>query len=458
VTAPLESMVPPNDCLAEQSTLGSMMIEKRAIWIATDTITASDFYRPAHKTIFNAIVRLHERNQPIDLITVQDELKAESKLDEVGGTAYLMALFDAVPTATNVKSHAQIVAENAGKRRLIDAGREAIGLAMSPDVSFADALSQSTDAFINIRGGNDKKMMHMREATRQAWDDIEEVIRTGVYMSDIRTGIDKLDDMTLGLWKGQYTLIGARPSNGKTAIAFQVVRHAPKLTGLMFCGESGPKALATRQLAAYSGVNMQLIRTGKLNGDHLSAITNAASRLDEVDLWMRFGSLSVSSIVATTKMAMLEHNISYIVVDYAQKVQAPGKDMKAKMDYLNVALKDLAEDNQIAVIVLVQLNRGAERGEYSDLESTRPVMKDFKEAGSFEETADIAIMLNNPKPPVDDGHPRKAEIILAKDRQGISGVIPVMWHGSRFTFEGIDQQHNDAPPESNRQYDGTGEY
>jgi replicative DNA helicase len=458
VQTPLESMVPPNSVEAEQSTLGSMMIEKRAIWLATDTVTASDFYRPQHQTIFNAILRLHERNQPIDIITVQDELKAESKLDEVGGTSYLMALFDAVPTAGNVKYHAQIVAEKAGKRRLIEAGREAIGLAMSPDVSFTDALAQSTDAFINIRGGKDKKMMHIREATRQAWEDIEEVMRTGVFMSDIRTGIDKLDNTTLGLWKGQYTLIGARPSNGKTAIAFQVVRHSPGLTGLMFCGESGPKALATRQLAAYSGVNIQLLRTGKLTGDQLSAIGMAASRIDDIDLWMRFGSISVSSIIATTKMAMLEHNISYIVVDYAQKVQAPGKDMKAKMDYLNVALKDLAEDNQIAVIVLVQLNRGADRGEWVDLESTRPKMTDFKEAGTFEETADIALMLNNPKPPVDDGQPRKAEIILAKDRQGISGVIPVMWHGSRFTFEGIEEQRNDAPPENNRQYDGTGEY
>jgi replicative DNA helicase len=440
----LDAFVPPNSIEAEQSTLGSMMLDKRAVWQAVNVVTAGDFYRPAHQQIFDSICAVHDRNEPIDLITVQEELRNRGKLNEVGGTQYLMSLFESVPTASHIKHYAKIVAEQAGKRRLIEAAREIIAAAQQQGSSYIDALQQATTEILNLRGKRDAQMMHLRQAIDLAYEEVQERSRGKNPMSDITTGIPRIDAMTLGIHRGEYTLIGARTSNGKTAKALQIARCSPSVKGVMFCGESGPKALATRQLAARSGVRLNLLRTGSLEDYQWTQLTNASNQLQQIDLWMRWGSMEISGIIASTKMAILEHGIGYIMVDYAQLVRCPGRTKKDQMDFMNQSFKDLASDHNIAVIVLVQLNRGAERGDAYDLESNRPRLSDFKEAGSFEETADLALLLNNPKPAKDDGEPRPAEIIVAKQREGNTGVVKVEWTGACLTFR--DPEQYDAPP------------
>jgi replicative DNA helicase len=431
----LDLYIPPQSIEAEQSTLGCMMIEKKAIWQAVSLVCSQDFYRPAHAELFDAICELHEHNQPVDLITVQEELRSRGKLDEVGGTQYLMSLLDVVPTASNIKHYAEIVADNAGKRRLIAAGREIIAAAQQPDSTYSDALQQATTEIIGLRNGRgEAHMMHLRQAISLAYDEVVERSKGKNPMSPIVTGVPSIDRMTLGIHKGDYTLVGARPSNGKTAIALQIARCSPSCKGLMFCGESGPKALATRQLAARSGVKLNRLRSGKLDEYQWNDLADAANHLNNIDLWMRWGSMEITGIIATTKMAILEYGIDYIIVDYAQLVRAPGRTKKDQMDYTNQAFKDLGSDHNIAVTVLVQLNRGADRGEEGDLTSSRPKLSDFKEAGSFEEAADLALLLNNPKKAQDNGEPRKAEIIIAKQREGNVGVVEVEWCGANMSF------------------------
>lgn len=386
-----EDRLPPQDVAAERSALGSMMLSKDAIAECSEMVKAHDFYRPAHESIFEACVDLYSRGEPVDAITVGDELTKRGDLQRIGGTAYLHQLIAEVPTAANAAFYAEIVAERAVLRRLVDAGTRIVQIGyQGGDVEdIVNAAQAEVYAVADKRGGEDYHPLGM--LIEPTMDEIEHAAGSSGEMTGVPTGFTELDELTNGLHPGQMIIIAARPAVGKSTIALDFARAAAikhQMATVVFSLEMSRTEITMRLLSAESEIPLQNMRKGNMRDRDWTRLAETQGRITDAPLFIDDSpNMSLMEIRAKCRRLKQRNNLRMVIIDYLQ-LMSSGKRVESRQQEVaefSRALKLLAKELEVPVIALSQLNRGPEQRT-----DKKPQMSDLRESGCL--TADTRVL------------------------------------------------------------------
>lgn len=457
--------VPPQNLEAEQSTLGSMMLERTALEKGMEILRPEDFYRPAHQEIFDALMSLAERDEPVDLITLQEELRKRGKLSDCGGTEYLMALVDSVPTAANVEHYARIVEQKSILRRLIAAGTEIIGMAHNEQED-VDAVTDRAERL--VFGVAQRRLgeyfQPITPLVMQMWEWIDRRYHDKGEASGISTGFTKLDHITSGLQRSDLIIIAARPSMGKTALALDIASHAAikeRQTVAIFSIEMSAEQLAQRMLCAKARANAHRLRTGYFEDHEWQRLAEAANTLYEAPIYVDDTTdITVLGMRAKCRRLKAEQGLGLVVVDYLQLARGQGRTENRQQEISEIArgLKGLARELKVPVVAISQLSRAPEKRE-----DKRPMLSDLRESGSIEAEADLVALLFRPQyyenKEIDDTeairgkegvqsdperrHVEPTEVIIAKHRNGPTGVVKLGFVREFAAFENLFEDYEE---------------
>jgi replicative DNA helicase len=433
--------IPPHSLEAEQSVLGGLMLDNQAWDKVAERIQEKDFYRVEHRIIFQTIAKLANRGNPFDVITLTEALKSTNELVNVGGDVYLFELTHNTPSAANIAAYADIVRERSVLRQLISAAAEITESAFLPaGRASLELLDEAERKVFQIaeQGTRGAGPMRISDLLAKAVVRIDTLFHSTEPVTGLATGFLDLDGMTSGLQQADLVVVAGRPSMGKTAFAMNIAEYAAIKGGkavLVFSMEMPGDALAMRMLSSLGRIDQHRMRTGKLEDEDWPRITSAVSVLSEAPLFIDdTPALSPGEVRSRARRVAREHGqLGLIVVDYLQLMQVPGfkENRTTEISEISRSLKSLAKELNVPVIALSQLNRGLEQR--SD---KRPIMSDLRESGAIEQDADIIVFIyrdevyNENSP--DKG---KAEIIIAKQRNGPIGKVPLTFLGKYTKFE-----------------------
>ncbi len=433
---------PPQDVPAEQSVLGSMMISKDAIADVVEQLRGSDFYRPAHEVIYEAIIDLYGRGEPADAVTVADELTKRGEMARIGGAPYLHTLISTVPTAANAGFYARIVRERAVLRRLVEAGTRIVQLGYAADGGDVDELvnTAQSEVYAVTERRASEDYLALGEILGGAVDEIEAAGHRGEGTIGVPTGFADLDRLTNGLHPGQMIVIAARPAIGKSTLGIDIVRSAAikhHLASVVFSLEMSRNEIVMRLLAAEARVHLQKMRTGQMGEDDWQKIASTMGRISEAPLFIDDSpNMSLMEIRAKCRRLKQRHDLKLVVIDYLQ-LMSSGKRVESRQQEVSEfsrALKLLAKELEVPVVAISQLNRGPEQRN-----DKRPQMSDLRESGSIEQDADMVILLHR-EDAYEKESPRagEADLIVAKHRNGPTDTITVAFQGHYSRF--VDMQ------------------
>ncbi len=457
--------VPPQNLDAEQSTLGSMMIERSALEKGLEILRAEDFYRPAHQEVFDALSSLAERDEPADLITLQEELRKRGKLDDCGGTEYLMALVDSVPATANVEHYAKIVEHKSILRRLIAAGAQIIALAQDEDEEI-DTITDKAERLIFDVGQRrlGEYFQPITPLVMQTWEWIERRYHDKGEASGVPTGFSNLDHMTSGLQPSDFIIIAARPSMGKTALALNIALNAAlqgKQTVAIFTIEMSAEQLVQRMVCSEARANAHRLRTGHFQDEEWDRIAKASGKLYDTPIFID-DTTDITALAMRAKCRRLkaEHGLGLVIVDYLQLMRSHRNIENRTQEISEIArgLKSLARELKVPVVALSQLNRAVE-----SRQDKRPMLSDLRESGSIEAEADLVMMLYRPDyykmKEVDDTksisgadgssfdpdrrHVEETEILIAKHRNGPTGSVKLGFVREFASFEPLAEGYEE---------------
>lgn len=456
----LSAYVPPQNIEAEQSTLGAMLIERAAIEKAAEILSKEDFYREAHQTLFEALTNLAERDEPVDAITVQEELKNRDKLEFIGGASYLMALLDAVPTAANIEYYAKIVQEKALLRRLIEAANEIIGLARGEIEDVSEVLDRAEQLVFGVAQQQSQEYFaQLRTLLLQVYDKAEELGELKQRISGLSTGIHDYDMITSGLQNTDLIIIAARPSMGKTSLCLSVAEHVALKEHkpvAIFSLEMSKEQLALRMLCSQAQVNSHKLRTGHLSEDEWTKLANVVQGMYDAPIFIDDATdTSALTMRAKCRRLMAEHGLGLIVVDYLQLMRSHRRTENRVQEIGEIArgLKALARELKVPVVALSQLSRSVE-----NRENKRPMLSDLRESGSIEAEADMVCFLYREayykmkEAYATDGAERperveveETELIVGKHRNGPTGMVKVGFMPEYAKFVDLELRRDDEP-------------
>lgn len=437
----------PHDDVAEQSVLGGMLLSKDAIADVVESLRASDFYKPAHETIYEAILSLYGHGSPADAITVADELKKRGELTRVGGAAYLHTLIASVPTAANAQYYAEIVKEHAIMRRLIEAGTKIAQLGYANETEVDALVDQAQAEIYAVTDGNAKEdYVSFSEALEATMREIDANSNRpdGVY--GVPTDFIELDELTGGLHGGQMIVIAARPGVGKSTLALDIARSAAihhHMATVFFSLEMSRTELAMRILSAEGKISMGRLKKGDLDTEGWTNLATLQGRIDSAPLFIDDSpNMTLMEIRAKCRRLKQRNDLKLVVLDYLQ-LMSSGKKVESRQQEVSEfsrSLKLLAKELDVPVIALSQLNRGSEQRT-----DKRPMVSDLRESGSIEQDADMVILLHredmyNP----DSDRVDEADMIIAKHRGGPTRTIPLAFSGKYSRFNNMA---NEAPPQ-----------
>jgi replicative DNA helicase len=454
----LAQYVPPYNIEAEQSVLGALMLQPVAIERVSEMLSADDFYRDAHRVLFEAVLALSQRSEPVDLITVQDELRKRERLDQIGGTPYLTMLFDSVPSAANVEYYAKIVQEKSLLRRLIDSALTVVGMARSPEIDSVDELLDEAERqiFQVSQRRQTQYFSHLSPLLVQVYDKAEELNELKARISGLPTGIDQLDMMTSGLQNSDLFIIAARPSMGKTSLVLSIAQHVAmreKKTVALFSIEMSKEQLALRMLCSEAQVNAHRVRTGYLNDGEWAELARVVQDMYDAPIYIDDASETTSlTMRAKCRRLKAEHGLGLIIVDYLQLMQGSRRTENRVQEIGEIArgLKSLARELNVPVIALSQLSRSVEHRE-----NKRPMLSDLRESGSIEAEADLVAFIYRDayykmKEAVAAGETferggaetiEETELIIGKHRNGPTGTVKIGFMPDYAKFVNVDASH-----------------
>ena len=436
--------LPPQAIEAEQSILGSMMLDNRVIDEITTELEPRDFYRSDHQLIFAEIVDLDAKGEAADVITVSEALTTVGELEKVGGLAYLGALAKNTPNSGNVKSYAKIVRERAILRRLIESANDIIQAAYQPDGKEPEEVLDFAEQMIfEIAKNNNQAKAGFKKIDvllGEAVDKIEEMFKTKQTVTGVPTGFIDLDKKTTGLQGGDLVIVAGRPSMGKTSFSMNLVEYAAinqNLPVAVFSMEMPGAQLATRMLASLSRVNSTKLRTGQLDNDDWPKLTSALGLLQDKSIYID-DTPALSPLEVRTRARRLaaehEHGLGMIMIDYLQLMRGGDKNSENRtLEISNItrSLKGLAKELDCPVVVLSQLNRSLEQRP-----NKRPVMSDLRESGAIEQDADVIMFIYRHEVyEPETEHKGAAEIIIGKQRNGPIGTVRLTFLGEFTRFE-----------------------
>ncbi len=431
--------VPPHSIEAEESVLGGVLIDNAALDHALELVMPADFYREAHRKIMQAILDLNERHEPVDLVTLADALRSRNELPDVGGAAYLAELAERVPTAANVGYYARIVKDKAILRSLIQTTAE---IAARSYEAQADVESFLDEAEHHIFALSERKarpsFFRLRDIVVESMKAVEQLYERRELVTGVPTGYVDLDKKTAGLQPGDLIIVAGRPSMGKTALALNVAQYAALEAGTgvaVFSLEMSKEQLVFRMLCSEARVDQSKVRAGFAAERDYPKLAIAAERLSEAPIYVDdTPALSVLELRAKARRLKRERdaNLGLVIVDYLQLMRGIASDSREQeISSISRSLKSLAKELKVPVMALSQLNRQVE-----SRADKRPVMADLRESGAIEQDADVIMFLYrhylyDPK----NADERDAEVIVAKQRNGPTGIVPLTFFPEYTRFE-----------------------
>ncbi|MBW6462822.1 MAG: replicative DNA helicase [Dethiobacteria bacterium] len=439
----ISDRVPPQSKEAEQSVLGSMIIDRESIFLAAELLTEQDFYSTAHQKIFSGIISLSEKGEPVDLVTLSEELQRKQCLDEIGGRSYLVTLANAVPTAANVQYHSQIVREKSILRALIQTATGIVSRSFDAPHNVDEFLDEAEQMIFEIgKRGKQQGFASLKEVLVQAFDRIEKLYDEKKGVTGISTGFTDLDRLTSGLQNSDLIVIAARPSMGKTTLALNMAQQIAvreKKPTAIFSMEMSKDQLAQRLLCAESQIDAQNMRRGFLSQEEWHKLTRAVGPLSESPLYIDdSASLSVMEVRAKARRLKAEKGLEAIFVDYLQLMRgfSRSESRQQELSEISRALKALAKELTVPVVALSQLSRAVEKRP-----DRRPILSDLMESGGIEANADLVMFIYRESYYNKDSDKGNiAEINIAKQRNGPTGLVELYFLDRYTKFANVAQK------------------
>ena len=446
--------IPPQNIEAEESVLGALMLDGKAIVQVADLLRSADFYKPSHSKIFEVILRLYEKHQPIDLLSVKSELATSGDLEVVGGALYLTKLIESVPTAAHINHYAKIVKEKKILRDLIAASAEiherAFDTSESEEVE--DVLDEIEKRIFSIsQSSTSQRFIKVRDELSRAYERIEKLHQGEKVLSGIGTGFSELDAVLSGFHKSDLIVLGARPSLGKTALALDIARHVAtkeKQPVGIFSIEMSKEQIIDRLIASEAGVPLWNLRTGRLKDESdFQLVQGALDSLSQAPLFIDdTPSPTVLQMRSMARRLQIDHGLGLIVVDYLQLIQPRTKSDNTVQQITEISrnLKALARELSVPVLALSQLSRAVDQRERQ-----RPRLSDLRDSGSIEQDADVVMFIyrkDRERPTVSAEDQNIAEILIEKHRNGPTGMVQLKFDPERASFFAIDRTHTNQNP------------
>jgi len=438
--------IPPQNLDAEKSLLGAVLIDEETLADISEHVTVKDFYEKRHSTIYGAMMRLYEKHNPVDLLTLTDELKRKNELEIIGGSAYLTELTNYVPTSAHAEAYAELVAQKAVRRRLIKASSEIAEFGYNEETTTQELLEKAEAELFSVSDQSLKQdLVSIESILTESFDRMEELYRNKGTLRGIKTGYRDLDNMTAGLQRSDLIILAARPAMGKTTLvtnlAYNVATIA-KQSVLFFSLEMSKEQLVDRMLADASGVDAWNIRTGNLSDDDFGKLSEAMGELAEAPIFIDdTPGMTVLEMRTKARRANHENQLGLIIIDYLQLMQGNGNsngNRVQEVSEISRGLKLIARELNVPVIALSQLSRSVE-----SRSPQIPQLADLRESGSIEQDADIVMFIYreayyNPETEREN----ITDLIIAKHRNGPTGKIELYFHPERLRFMSLDKKYS----------------
>jgi len=444
----LPDKLPPQNVEAEQSLLGCLMLDKDAIVKVVDFIKAEDFYKNIHQEIFQAISDLYAKSEPIDILSISARLKEKGKLQDIGGSTYLTQLINTIPTATHVANYAKIVRQKKILRELISASEE-IGLSAFDEAEDVDVLLDKAEKTVFNIGQRalSQSFVPIKDILSETFERLDELSKNTGTLRGIATGFRDLDNKLSGLQKSDLIILAARPSMGKTSLALDIARniavHENKPVGL-FSLEMGKDQLTDRMIASVANIDSWHLRTGRLQNDDFSRIQHAMGILSEAPLYIDdAGAVNILQMRAMARRLQSSKGLALLIIDYLQLMQPMNKYASPvqQVSENSRALKLLAKELNIPVLVLSQLSRAVEQRV-----PQIPKLSDLRESGSIEQDADVVMFIyREDKYNEASLNKNVAKVLIEKHRNGPTGEVDLYFDEQRVSFRNLEKGEYGEP-------------
>lgn len=436
--------LPPHSIEAEEAILGSLLIDPDAIFDVATFLKSDSFYSVKNRWVYEAILSLNERRDPLDLITLTEELRRREHLEEVGGEAYIISLLHAVPTAINAESYGRVVEATAVRRQMIRAASDIANLAYNEAEDINVVIDRAEQTLFSIsEERTTRDLVPIRYIASQYLERIQELHARGDDVIGVPTGFTDLDRLLGGLNKSDLIIIAARPGMGKTslqnAIALTAARRYSKRVAIFNLEMSGEQ-LVQRMIAAETRIDSQRLRRGDLHENEWPIFMEAIGRLSETRIFIDdTPSITPNQLRTKCRRLYAEHGLDLVMIDYLQLMQAERSSNNRVMEISEIsrALKGLARELDVPVMAAAQLSRAVEQRQ-----DKRPQLSDLRDSGSIEQDADIVLFIYRDEYyyPDTTERPNIAEVAIAKHRNGPTGTIDLYWHGQLATFRNLQRQ------------------
>jgi replicative DNA helicase len=432
--------VPPNDGDVEQSLLGAILIDKDAIINVSSVVGAIDFYKTAHKDIFEAMINLFDNRDPIDIITLSDELKRAKKFKKSGGLDYLALLAEKVPTAGNSLKYAKIIKDLANKRDLIKIGSDVVDLAYDQSKEAAEILDKSEQAIFSLSQRHmPNNFIPIKEALADSFERLDELHKNSGGLRGVPTGFKDLDGMLAGMQNSNLLILAARPGMGKTAFCLNIAQYVgveEKMPVGIFSLEMSKEELVDRLLVGEADIDAWRLKTGNLKEQDFAKISDAMGKLAEAPIFIDdTPGMNLLEMRTKARRLQIENGVKLIVVDYMQLAVSNRRHESRvqEVSEISQSMKNLARELKIPILCLSQLSRAVEnRGGTKE-----PQLSDLRESGAIEQDADVVMFLYRP----DEEARENVTLKIAKHRNGATGSINLFFKGDRIKFYGMEKKN-----------------
>lgn len=435
--------VPPHDNQAEKSVIGAILLDSGAVNLVAEFLRSEHFYLKEHQIIYSAMLTLFEKQKPIDVVTLQDELKFGGNLKKIGGQSYLSELIDAVPTSAHIEYYGHIVKSHYAKRRLIELSSRMVEKAFNEKGDVHKLLDEAEVGIFALSQQHlHRDFIELKEILASSFERLEEFVKRGGALRGIPTGYADLDNKLAGMQNSNLLVLAARPGVGKTTFALNIALNAAtknKIPVGFFSLEMSKEELVDRLLVGQADIDAWRLKTGKLSDDDYKKLTEAMGELSEAPIFIDdTPGASILEMRTKARKLKIEKNIKLLVVDYLQLATA-GRQFESRVQEVSTisqGLKNLARELQVPVIAISQLSRAVEqRG------TKKPQLSDLRESGSIEQDADVVMFIyfEDENEDLLDASKRLVKLYIAKHRNGPTGEIDLMFRGDRVKFYGVDK-------------------
>lgn len=452
----MDPRVPPQDIDMERALLGALMLNQGAIYEVADIVGIDSFYAGKHRTIFDAMLSLHAKGDPIDLVTVSGKLKERKQLSDIGGASYLSELVGAAASPGSARHYADVVQTKFVLRSLIDAAAKIGELGFQEDKDVEVLLDEAQSAIFSVSNAPSlRTFTTIKESLHEAWERLEHLQKHEAALRGVPTGFPQLDSLLAGLQKSDLVILAARPSMGKTALALDIARQTATKHGTavgIFSLEMSSQQLVDRMLAAQAGVNSWRLRTGKISRDEeYERLQAGIAELSEAPIFIDDKpSSSVLTMRSVARRLKMEKSLGLIIVDYLQLITPTNSrsndSMVQQVTEISRSLKAMARELEVPVLALSQLSRAVEQ------RRGRPRLSDLRDSGSIEQDADVVMFIHREDKMNSDTGAEKtniAEILIEKHRNGPIGKVDLLFDEEKTTFRAIDKSDfGDFTPEA----------